>query len=442
MFRNNRIRWPIAIVAVLAFVLLNGCMKREAKTVASEESGVTLRIIQSLTNEPRTEALRDLLDRFEELHPEIKVELLSPGNSVADERIEYALRDRVGIDVVEVRDQTLVPLVEQKLLLNLTAYADKWKDYAGLSEDAKHFASEWDGAVYYIPNGLYRNQLYYRKDRFDEKALQVPETWEELYYTGKRLTNPAKGEYGLAFRGEEGPDRLLTQLIQDYNGDHVDTLDGMYKLDRSTIFNGIGARDGALLYKKLYEELSPPQSVEWSYTEQADAFANGSVSMMIADAGAIALLNGKLESDNWATAPLPVGPQGISHYAVRGAGWGITSYSSHIKEAWSLIEFLSSPAANEEFGERIGVIPIYPRDASFLQSGPYASFWMMDQNEEQYVRTQPPSHYYDYSIFYKQGKDQARRYLDGDITVEELLKDLDDFWRKERTNGKAQAYSP
>jgi multiple sugar transport system substrate-binding protein len=74
---------------------------------------------------------------------------------------------------------------------------------------------EWDGKYFGVPKATNTIALYYNKDMFKAKGLdpnKPPQTWGELVEDARKLTDPAKNVYGLAFSAkanEEGTFQFL-----------------------------------------------------------------------------------------------------------------------------------------------------------------------------------------------------------------------------------------
>ncbi|MGO8026727.1 extracellular solute-binding protein, partial [Rhizobium leguminosarum] len=61
---------------------------------------------------------------------------------------------------------------------------------------------EWDGKYFGVPKATNTIALYYNKDMCKAKGLdpnKPPQTWDELGEDARKLTDPAKNVYGLAF---------------------------------------------------------------------------------------------------------------------------------------------------------------------------------------------------------------------------------------------------
>jgi multiple sugar transport system substrate-binding protein len=405
---------------------------------SSKESGkpVQLTMIESLASPKRTELLKQMIGDFEKQNPGIKVELVSPPLESADNKISTMLVAQQDLDILEVRDITVQQFVNNKYLESLDTYTSNWKDYTTVNQNSKKMATDINKTAYYIPYGLYQRQLFYRKDLFDAKGLKPPTTWEELYSTGKQLTDPAQNKYGYTFRGGPGADQYISQIVQDYNGNTVNPDDAMFTQDGKSIFSTPGALDAIKLYQKIYKETSPPDSASWGFSEQVQAFASGTTAMLIQDPDSIDAIKSKLQDGAWATAPLPMGPLGVAHFNVGAAGWGIPSYSKHKAESWKLIEFLSSPEQNLKFAKSVGTIPIHTTATNdeFFKTGPYAPYIQMNLSPDKFIAVKPSANYKNYQKFYKMGTEQGQALILGRTAPEQLLKNFDEFWTQEKAN--------
>lgn len=431
--------WGAAAYSILLMliVIISGCMNYNTITSEtqppSESEMVTLKVVQSLSNPKRTEYLRLLIKQFESEHTHIRVKLITPEYDRADDTILTMLESEQEIDIVEVRDITVHNYASRGLILSLDPFLSWWEFYNQLSDNAKLMARDMDNA-YYVPSSLYQSQLYYRKDWFDAKALQVPETWEELYFVGKQLTKPELGQYGYSSRGDKGAAIALSRIIQDYNGINVNPRDSMFRLDGTTIFSDPHAVEAVNLYRKIQTEISPPKSLEWGFNDQVKAFTSGQTAMLIQDSDVIEQLTVKLKEGTWATAPLPSGPDGISHSFIGSAGWGIALQSKHRDEAWSFISFLSSRDNNESFNKTTGAISIYNHelDDDFNTTGPYAPYTLMANNTDRFKVVKLPNQYVNYSKFLELAANRSQNYIKDEMTDQELLKQLDDFWIEQK----------
>ena len=77
------------ISILLAASMMSGML---AGTVSAEtQEEVTLTLVEAVTSPDRTEIIRGLCDKFEELHPGVTVEIVSPPSENANTKIAQML---------------------------------------------------------------------------------------------------------------------------------------------------------------------------------------------------------------------------------------------------------------------------------------------------------------------------------------------------------------
>ncbi|CAM4485676.1 multiple sugar transport system substrate-binding protein [Paenibacillus endophyticus] len=420
----------LLLCAVLTIGLLAGCSsKNEDEGGKTDGEKITLRMIESLTSPKRTELIQALVTKFEEANPNIKVEFISPPFDQADNKIRTMLASNEQIDVLEARDLNVAEYVNNEYLEPLNAYTDKWSDFATVSAVSKSVGSIGD-KLYFVPNGLYERQMFYRSDWLKEAGLNPPTTWEELYEVSKKLTDPAKNRFGFSFRGGAGSTGTTDAIILAYNGDKVNLEDSMFTKDGATVYSTPEAKAGMELYLKLYKDASPPDSINWGFQEQVQAFTSGVTGILLQDPDVIQSLQEKMTEGTWATAPLVTGPTGKALFAAGGAGWGIATHSEHKEEAWKLIEFLSSPDANTAFSKDYGLIPIHSSAAEdeFFKTGPYKTLIEMSNNPDVFVNFKPAFQYPGNAQWGQVAMESGQSLLLGSSGLDDTLKKWDEYW--------------
>lgn len=428
----------LLLCGALSAGLLAGCGSTKDSSSENADGGkVTLRMIESLTSPKRTQLIQASISKFEAANPNIKVDLISPPFDQADNKIRTMLGAKENIDVLEVRDLTVAEFVNNGFVEPLNAYADKWSDYSTVSEISKSLGSIGD-KLYFIPNGLYERQLFYRADWFKEQGLTPPKTWDELFETAKKLTDPSKNRYGFSFRGGAGSNGTTDAMVLAFNGDNVNLEDSMFTKDGKTVFSTPEAKAAIELYQKLYKEASPPDSVNWGFQEQVQAFTSGVTGMLLQDPDVIQSLQEKMAEGTWATAPLQAGPTGKALLAAGGAGWGIAANSTHKEAAWKLISFLSSPEENTEFSKAYGLIPIHTSAAEddFFKSGPYKTLLDMTQAPDTFLNFKPPFAYPGTGQWGQVEMESGQALLLGQASVDDTLKKWDSYWADQKAQQK------
>ncbi|MBP3965380.1 ABC transporter substrate-binding protein [Paenibacillus lignilyticus] len=394
---------------------------------------VTLKMMESLTNPQRTGILKEQLAAFEAENPLIHVELISPPFDQADETIRTMLAAKQDLDVIEVRDVNIADYVSKQYIDPLDTYAANWKDFSTVADIPLNVGSV-EGQMYFLANGLYERQLYYRKDWFDSRELTPPTTWQELYETAVKLTDRSKNRYGFSFRGAKGANSIFDTMIRTYNGDQMDQDDGAFRKDGASAYSSPEAEQALSLFALLYKNASPEESLYFGFEEQVNAFTSGQTAMLLQDSDVIQTLQAKMAPGTWATAPMPAGPSGKALITVGAAGWGIPAQSLHKEEAWKLIAYLSSPERNISFGKRYGLVPIHTTAAvdPFFMTGPYQPLIEMTNDPDTYMYYRLPIQYPSYLEWEKRSTKAEQRMLLGEATVKETLKAWDAFWKEQK----------
>ncbi|SEO34371.1 sugar ABC transporter substrate-binding protein [Paenibacillus sp. OV219] len=406
---------------------------REEENSTSAEGDLKLRMMESLTNPQRTEILKSLIAQFEQENKPIQVELISPPFDQADETIETMLSTKQDLDVVEVREINVADYVNKQYIEPLDAYTASWQDYSTVQQIPLSVGSV-NGKLYFLANGLYERQLYYRKDWFDQANIVPPSTWGEIYDAAVKLTDRARNQYGFSFRGAKGANGVFDGMIRTYNGTAMNLTDGAFLNSGSTIYSTPAADEALTLYKKLYENASPKESVYWGFDEQVKAFTSGQTAMLLQDSDVIQTLQTQMKPGTWAAVPMPKGPSGKSLITVGAAGWGIPSASPHKDAAWKLIAFLSSSDQNTAFSKQYGLVPIHTTAATdpFFMTGPYKTLLDMTNDPDTYLYYQTPIKYPGNNEWSKVSTTTEQEMLLGKATVQETLVKWDAYWKEQQ----------
>lgn len=407
-------------------------------TAKADGKEVKLKMVESLTSPARTTIIRGLLDKFETENPGITVELISPPLDNADDKIAQMLMQKQDLDVLEVREQTATQFINNKFIQDMDKFVADWNGYDGLLQVAKDDLTRIGGKSYLIPYGFYQRILYYNKKAFEEKGLKVPTTFQELHDAGAKLGDSAAGKYGYSFRGGAGGQWYADMQIQAYVKGEIDTNEAYFMTDGTTIFSQPEALEALKDYVKLYQDASPPDSLNWSYTEMVEGFVSGVTQMLIQDPEVITTCMEKMEEGTWGTAKLPMGPSGKSYGPMGYAGWGMTSYTKYPEESWKLIEFLSNEENNLAFCKDSGLLPIYESASNdpFFGEGAYAPYMEMNASPDTWVCAVAPQQYKGWGEYMKSANDDLQKLLTGAITEEEVLAGWDQYWLDQRANAK------
>lgn len=403
--------------------------------VALADDQITITMVESLTSPERTEILREIADNYQEEHPNITIEIVSPPLENADTKITQMLMSGSGADIVEVRDSTITQYASNEWLADLQSYIDAWDEKDTLSDSADEVIHYYKDTAYMIPYGFYQRGLYVRKDWFEEKGLELPTTWEELLAAGEALTDDSASRYGYSFRGGSSGYQYADTIYWSWIGmDKIADPNAAYFLkdgDGATIFTLPETKEALNFYKELYQKASPSDSIAWGFSEMVQGFVGGTTAMLIQDPEVIATCTSDMEEGSWALIPFPKGPSGEAVFPNGFAGWGMTSFTEHPDETADFLLYLSNSENNTYFAKNYSTIPIHTDAAasdSYFSEGAFSMYMDMAADSDTYCHAAYPQMYEAFATYKTEVDTMYQKYLTDEITDDELLQWLDDFW--------------
>lgn len=389
-------------------------------------------MVESLTSPTRTTLLKSQLAAFEKANPNISVNLVSPPTTSADQKLQQMLQSKSGIDVLEVRDITVGPFSTNGWLYDMKRDITSWSGWDELTTNAQDYAVQ-DGKSYYVPYGFYGLSLYYRKDLVKAAGFKAaPHSWDDLVKQSVAINDPAKNQYGYAFRGGNNANSNVVAIIEAYVANNLDTKNAFTMKDGTTIFAAPEAKEALKTYVKLFKKGSPPSSVAWGYPEMVQGFSSGSTAFLLQDPEVIATISQSksLTADQWGTTPLLVGPTGKAAQPVATAGWGIAESSTHKEAAVKLVEFLTSGSRAIAFAKGNSLVPIVRAAAAdpYFQTGPWAAYVTMNNKPAEYLNVIQPRNSPWWTEWVTKSDSEFQKVLTGSMTNDELLASWNAYW--------------
>ncbi len=205
---------------------------------------------------------------------------------------------------------------------------------------------EYKGQHYAYPLAGYANVLNFRKDILDAAGLKPPATQQELLADAQKLTDAAKGQYGIAMLGAKG-----SAVAQDYMV-WVQQEGGRLLDDAGQpVINSAQNVKILEFFGELFK-YNPPGAINYWWDDRETAFRTGKVAMMegwsIARAGYedpdISQIVGKVD-----IAPAPVAEGMDPKYGFGGWGIGINADSKQKDAAWEFIKWITSPDVQKDW---------------------------------------------------------------------------------------------
>ncbi len=400
---------------------------QETKT----EKMITLTYMETMTSPGRTAIIQGLIDKYETLHPNVEINLISPPYEQADNKLTLMLNSNQPLDIIEVRDHTLKQFVNNGKLEDLSDYIAAWDEGDDLLPLADAAARTVDETPYLIPQFFFVKALFVRTDILAQYGYSsLPKTMEEMYKMAIDITGKAPNQFGFGFRGKSSAFKISDIMILS----DVDTIDktNIYKTtDGEFSFKHPAARQALADYVDLYKRAVPSDGINWGFNEQVNAFISGTTPFLVQDPDTVALVNEQLGEDNYTVIPLPVGKSGKVYLDYGFAGLSIPSYSKNKDAAWDFISFIANSENNADFCRSYGPLPIhastYAND-DYFSSGVYKSWEKEMSDAKTYDFVKYPLDSPKYPGWAQVQEQYMQSLLLGDITVDEAIDAWAAYW--------------
>lgn len=365
------LRW--ALLLFLFGIFAAGCA-REKKIPDRKESGTVL-VFKHGKIEGDPALFRELLDRFEQDHPGVRVVEESLPASTDQQHQYYVTNleggsgafDLLALDVIWIPEFSRAGWIRE---ITPLFTEEEQKDFFPGALEAATFQGRLYAAPWYIDAGL----LYYRKDLLEKYGLERPKHWEELVRVSKIILDREADPrlVGFVWQGKQYEGLVCNAL--EYLWSHG----GAVMEENRIALDGPAAREALQFMRKMIsvDRISPPLVTTADEEVTRRIFGEGNAIFMrnwpyawkLFQSGE-SRVRGKV-----GVSPLP-SFRGHPPAATLG-GWhlGINRASRHPKEAERLIRYLTSPEVQKALAIRLGYQPsrrsLY-RDRELIEQAPF-----------------------------------------------------------------------
>ena len=289
----------------------------------------------------------------------IKVNLEVIGWNDLQTRIQTAITSGQAPDVVNIGNTWAASLQATDAFLpfdgdamNAIGGKDKFVPTA-LATGGKEGTDPTSVPLYGLAYGL-----YYNKAMFAAAGLQPPKTWEEMVTDAKKLTNPAKNQWGMALAAGSYTENVHFAFINAAQN-KADWFNG----DGKPTFTGDGNVQGVLRYLDLMQKdkVANPSNAQYDNgTKSVNDFATKKVAMVInqnnADSSIVA--NG-MKAGEYGVVPFPApagGEQVASHVA--GINLSIFKNTKHKDAALKFVKYMTDATTQTTLGKPFSSLPV------------------------------------------------------------------------------------
>ncbi len=392
--------------------------------VAAED--VTLEFAQWWEPELPAGEFRALMDAFEAQNPGIKVELLSGPYSSTKEQVVAGAATGTMSDVVGLDGAWVSDFVKQGAIANLTAImTDAEYDDSQLASQI-----QLNGSTFMIPVVNFVYPLFVNNAILEAAGVsEIPTNRSEFLAVAKAVTSKDGNVSGW----------ILPLSLDTPNGIQNDVMAWVWASGKSMMKDGApdltneDVKAAAEFIKTMYDEgVIAPGAFTLKEQDKVEEFTNGRVGMTITSLAHINLIRERNADLAFSIAAIPAidGYEGERGIPYASWGIGIAENSEHKEEAWKLVSFLMSEEVNSKLSTIAHAFPGNTRSVpDYVNSDPtFAEAFKIYQDGY------PANEFVGLPVaeeLMRMFDEQFQLYLEGEITVDEMLAAAQEAWLPE-----------
>ncbi len=346
----------VACLTLVAGFSLSGCSKGSSKLK-----------ISSWGSPEENQILVDLLNDFQKKHPDIPVELQRLPYNEYTTKLLTEVAGGLAPDVVFTEVGNFADLFLRGALEPLNPYVQA--DHMDLSGYYPQVVDRFsvDGQIYVIPRDTAPIcVIYYNKKAFDEAKVAYPtDDWtvDDFVAIAKKVMK--KDAAGKVTRWGFIDDWVMPEpWVYDFGGTYVDDVKHPTKWTFATNPHTLDAIQFRADMIGKYKIMMPPSGLAaMGGMGTGDMFMNGSEAMFISGIWKTPTFR-QIKDFKWDVVMMPKGPNGVRGFATGGSGYGILKSSTHKKEAWELVKFISGEEGAKKLAQTGLAQPALMREAN------------------------------------------------------------------------------
>ncbi|MFC0534171.1 ABC transporter substrate-binding protein [Phytohabitans kaempferiae] len=309
----------IAALATAALLALTACGGGDDEgtttgggTVSDADVQAALEKGGNLTVWAWEPTLKDVVAKFQEKYPGVKVDLVNAGTGNDQyTALQNAIAAGSGVpDVAQIEYYALPQFALAKSVDDLKAYGAQSLD--GTFTPGPWASVNQAGGIYGVPMDSGPMALFYNKEVFDKHGIQVPTTWAEYLDAARKLHQADPKAYITSDTGDAG---FTTSLIWQAGGKPFQVDGTNVTID----FSDEGSKEFVATWQQLISEKLLAPITGWS-DQWYQGLANGTIATLATGAWMPAnFVTGVAgASGKWRVAPMPQWKAGESASAENG----------------------------------------------------------------------------------------------------------------------------
>lgn len=289
------------------------------------------------------EAANELLEEFNEEHPDIEVETVITTWDTMANQIRVALDSGTVPDVITELTSRIQVYARADQLTDVSDWYDDEMPLDDFYEAAIETAS-LDGSIYGVPFRWDAGSMIYNIDLFDEAGLDgPPETWAETQDAAQALSEIGVYGYGWPYGNDNNARVRWLNEYYTQGGEFTETDDGAIEIDADASLRAL-----EVLSWGFEEGFVSPSSLEASNTDLQNLFINEQIGFYFEGAYAIEPI--REAGINVGTAMWP-GTDGPGTVSADGFSLMVPEAAENLEAAQVLVQFLARPESQARMTE-------------------------------------------------------------------------------------------
>ncbi|MBS4223780.1 ABC transporter substrate-binding protein [Lederbergia citrea] len=407
------------ILAAFCLIFMTACSSGSKESGGNKSSGgsssddqVVIKIWDYLSPDSSSGKEQEaLIEKYQEENPNIKFErTYIPFADLKTKLLQ-------GVAGGNLPDIVVIDNPDHQSFIEAGVFADISQEIQDWGQIDKYFegpvaSAMMDGKYYGIPNNSNALAIYYNKDMFEEAGItELPETWDELRETAKKLTkDDVKGFAMAGIKDESGTFQFLPYLWQ--SGSDLDSFDSQE------------AKKAMSFIKSLVDDGSLSQNmINWGQSDVLVQFQTKKAAMMENGPWQIPTLKEETKDFDWGVFLMPIDKQPAS--VLGGENWAITADSENKKEAWDFIKWTQEPeilGPMHELGGRL------PSRSDLAEDEQYV--WAKDEHVKVFMQQLESAKPRAYGSKYPEISTYVQEAIQRAITGEDVGKVMEDTAKK------------
>jgi len=324
-------------------------------------------------------ALARLANQYNEMQSKVRVVVNPVPWDQAHAKLLTMIAGGNPPDLMMLSGMWMAEFRAMNALEDISPWFHNWSgkdDFAPLALQRSRIATAIVGdTVFGLPFEVTVRAMFYQKKWLDELGLQPADTREQWRTLLEKMTISDKNRYGYALRGSRGGFWSWWAIAEEYA-----STNEWFDADHRCIINSPDHVKGLEYWNAIFQDgLTPPDSINWGYTELVQGFWSGVCGCIEQDNEVVGTcVEHGMDASTLVTAIMPAGPKAR---VTSNDIWtfAMSSATKNKDAAYAFFEWLLAPEQAISYAREVGVIPPVKQGFSDpeLSSGFYKPFMDM-----------------------------------------------------------------